>query len=110
MSFFEEVYKVASEIPEGKVATYSQVAAIVGSPRGAQAVGWALRALPSDTTVPWQRIVNAQGRISIQNMKFPQSLQAELLKAEGIPVSYHDDAYWVELEANLWEDARLQIK
>jgi methylated-DNA-protein-cysteine methyltransferase related protein len=51
-------------IPRGRVATYGQIAALAGLPRQPRLVGYALSALPDDSTVPWQRVVNAQGAIS----------------------------------------------
>jgi methylated-DNA-protein-cysteine methyltransferase-like protein len=65
------------------VATYGQVAALVGVPRGARAVGWALRALPSGNTVPWHRVVGAGGRISHRAGAGPE-LQRRKLRAEGV--------------------------
>jgi len=66
MPFFERVYEAVRAIPRGRVATYGQVARLVGVPRGARAVGWALRALDPRRAraVPWHRVVGAGGRIS----------------------------------------------
>lgn len=97
MNFYHEVYRWARKIPKGKVATYGQIATLISTPRSAQVVGFALRALPKDNDVPWQRIINSRGRISIQNPKWPQSEQARLLKEEGIEVVFRDHAYWVDL-------------
>lgn len=80
---YQEIYQAVSRIPAGQVASYGQVAQAVGRPRGARLVGWALRQLPPDTTIPWQRVVNRQGRISIVNPHFSPSRQRELLEAEG---------------------------
>ena len=81
--FFARVYALVREIPRGRVATYGQVAAMVGVPRGARAVGWALRALPSGARVPWHRVVGASGRISLRRGPGPD-LQRERLRAEGV--------------------------
>src|SRR5258705_5235023 len=66
MPFFERVYEAVRAIPRGRVATYGQVAQLVGVPRGARAVGWALRALDPRRAraVPWHRVVGAGGAIS----------------------------------------------
>jgi methylated-DNA-protein-cysteine methyltransferase-like protein len=77
---FEQVYQMVRQIPDGKVATYGQVALWLGWPHGARTVGWALRALSEGSGVPWHRILNAQGRISQADAE----LQQELLEAEGI--------------------------
>ena len=84
-SFFGRVYAAVQAIPRGRVATYGQVAAMVGVPRGARAVGWALRALspPAERSVPWHRVVGAGGRISPRAGPGPE-LQRRRLRAEGV--------------------------
>jgi len=83
--FFARVYEAVRAIPRGRVATYGQVAALVGVPRGARAVGWALRALRGRlaTTVPWHRVVAAGGRISLRGGSGPL-VQKRRLLAEGV--------------------------
>ncbi len=76
---FERVYTLVRQIPQGKVASYGQIARWLGWPRGARTVGWALRALETDD-VPWQRVVNAQGRVSLTG----DTTQQRLLEAEGV--------------------------
>jgi len=72
-------------IPRGRVATYGQVARFVGVPRGARAVGWALRALSPtrEKRVPWHRVVGAGGRISPRAGAGPL-VQRRRLSAEGV--------------------------
>jgi len=84
-SFFERVYELVEQIPRGRVATYGQVAALLGVPRGARAVGWALRALnrPRARTVPWHRVLGAGGRISLRGGSGPTE-QRRRLRAEGV--------------------------
>ena len=84
-SFFGRVYAAVRAIPRGRVATYGEVAAMVGVPRGARAVGWALRALPptAERSVPWHRVVGAGGRISPRAGPGPE-LQRRRLRAEGV--------------------------
>jgi methylated-DNA-protein-cysteine methyltransferase-like protein len=83
--FFARVYALVREVPRGRVVTYGQVAAMLGVPRGARAVGWAMRALPEDEAdrVPWHRVVGAGGRISPRRGPGPQ-IQRRLLRAERI--------------------------
>jgi len=84
-SFFDRVYAAVQAIPRGRVATYGQVAAMVGVPRGARAIGWALRALSkaAERSVPWHRVVGAGGRISPRAGPGPE-LQRRRLRAEGV--------------------------
>ena len=83
--FFERVWSLVEQIPTGRVATYGQVAALLGIPRGARAVGWALRALPMSRqkTVPWHRVVGAGGRISPRAGSGPR-VQRRRLRTEGV--------------------------
>jgi methylated-DNA-protein-cysteine methyltransferase-like protein len=83
--FFGRVYGAVREIPRGRVATYGQVAAMLGVVRGARAVGWALRALPEAEAahVPWHRVVGAGGRISPRSGPGPL-IQRRRLRAEGV--------------------------
>lgn len=104
-NFYEQVYAVARRIPSGRVTSYGRIAAMLGAPNAARAVGYALRALkdrqgdPAYADVPWQRIVNSQGRISIVNREFGAQLQAELLRSEGVVVS---DELYIDLDVYLW--------
>ena len=106
VNFYQEVYKWVRKIPKGKVATYGQIATLISTPRSAQVVGFALRALPENSGVPWQRVINSQGRISIQNPRWPQSEQAKQLKKEGVVVAFRDKAYWVNLGKYLYSFPR----
>lgn len=83
--FYRLVYRVVRRIPRGKVATYGQIAAILGQPRGARAVGMALGALRDGVvdTVPWQRVVGAAGRCTHRD-GFQAGIQQEMLEAEGV--------------------------
>jgi methylated-DNA-protein-cysteine methyltransferase-like protein len=84
-NFFVRVYKAVRRIPRGRVATYGQVAALAGTPRGARAVGWALRALRGgrDERVPWHRVVGSGGRLS-PRAGGGEALQRARLRAEGV--------------------------
>jgi methylated-DNA-protein-cysteine methyltransferase related protein len=84
--FHRLVYRVVRKVPRGTVVTYGQVAAILGHPRAARAVGTALRQLPPVLlrAVPWQRVINATGRISHRGDVLRADQQRELLEAEGV--------------------------
>ncbi|HEY4479156.1 MAG TPA: MGMT family protein [Candidatus Paceibacterota bacterium] len=105
-NFYSKVYDVVKKIPAGKVATYQQVATIISTPRAAQAVGWALRALPDYNNIPWQRVINSQGMISIENLRAPKSLQVKLLREEGVEVKEVDGNYFVDLNTYIWRPYR----
>lgn len=78
------VYATVCQIPPGRVATYGQVARIAGLGRMARQVGYALHALPEDTEVPWHRVVNARGEISLRSSGGADSLQRLRLQREGL--------------------------
>ena len=79
------IYAVVRAIPRGKVATYGQVAQLAGLPRQARLVGYAMHSLPADSDVPWHRVVNAAGKISIRSSGLGHDeLQAQLLRREGV--------------------------
>ena len=66
-SFSEKVFVCVKKVPRGKVVSYGQVASMVGKPRAARQVGWALRTLDiADISIPWWRVVNQKGFLSIK--------------------------------------------
>ena len=82
---YRRIYAVVSRIPKGRVATYGQVATLARLPRQARLVGYAMHALPADSDVPWHRVVNAAGKISIRGDGLGHDeLQAHLLRREGV--------------------------
>jgi methylated-DNA-protein-cysteine methyltransferase related protein len=86
----EKIYAVIRRIPSGKVATYGQVAALAGLPRRARLVGQALRSTPEDVSVPWQRVINAGGKISARGgIGWEEGLQRHLLAEEGVEFDQH---------------------
>ncbi len=78
------IWQVVAQIPRGKVATYGDVAGMAGLPGAARRVGRALKNLPADTRIPWHRVVNAQGRISLPDHSASQYTQRERLESEGV--------------------------
>lgn len=79
-ALYEKIYTVVAEVPHGKVATYGDIAAVVGGGCDARTVGYALNELPENRgEVPWQRVINREGGISTRGLR-----QRELLEAEGV--------------------------
>ena len=97
------IYKIVKKIPRGQVATYGQIAALAAMPRAARQVGYALRATPDNVKIPWHRVVNAEGRVSMR-LKDWQSggddLQKILLAAEGVAF---DETGKIDLKRYRWE-------
>ncbi len=86
-SFNAQVYALVRCIPPGKVLSYGRVAEMLGVPHGAREVGWALSALKrtrNEPPVPWHRVLNAQGRISIKGSPEAALEQRLRLEAEGV--------------------------
>ena len=81
-SMDREVYGIVRRIPPGRIATYGQLAALLGRPRAARAVGGAMRRCPPG--VPWHRVVNAQGAISRRKRAASMLTQRMLLEREGV--------------------------
>ena len=94
--FFERVYEVVEQIPEGMVATYGQVALLAGRPRSARYVGYALHGNPRPGEIPCHRVVFADGRICDGFAFGGPDAQRELLLGEG--VAFKDDMH-VDLAA-----------
>ena len=88
--FYEQVYELVRQVPSGSVVTYGQVAAMLGSPRSARAVGYALRYLPRGTDVPWQRVINHKGEISPRFPAESPLIQRALLESEGVAFDAND--------------------
>ena len=82
--FTRAVYRWVRCIPEGQVASYGDIAALAGSPRAARGVGAALNALLPETEVPWWRVVNRHGELSIPAELGLRALQRTLLEDEGV--------------------------
>lgn len=102
--FAERVYEVVRQVPKGCVATYGQVAALMGSPRSARYVGFALRSNPHPGTgegsVPCHRVVFKDGSVCKGFAFGGPEVQKALLEAEG--VTFCDDDH-VDMQAHLWD-------
>ena len=92
--FFKQVYSILAQIPEGQVVSYGQIARLLGYPRAARQVGWAMRCCPEH--LPWQRVVMADG--SITGGAFAEMRRA-MLEAEG--VAFLPDGR-VDMKKNGW--------
>jgi methylated-DNA-protein-cysteine methyltransferase related protein len=93
--FKNAVIEVVKKIPKGKIVSYGQVALYIGVPRAARQVGWILNGLDDGLLVPWWRVVNNKGRISIKGSKYSALDQKKLLESEGVVV---DDELHMEIE------------
>ncbi|HJQ19897.1 MAG TPA: MGMT family protein [Gemmatimonadaceae bacterium] len=80
---YARIYATVRRVPKGRVATYGQIARLAGLPGDARQVGYALHALPRSTAVPWQRVVNAAGSISLRRTDGAIT-QRLLLEREGV--------------------------
>ncbi|MCP4202325.1 MAG: methyltransferase [bacterium] len=83
-SRYRPFYEVVESIPEGRVATYGQVAMLAGKPGRARLVGHALSSLDEESDVPWHRVINARGEISRRGLGDGEHLQRILLESEGV--------------------------
>ncbi len=81
---YERIWSVVERIPRGRVATYGQVARLARIGNSPRVVGYALHSLPEGLPVPWHRVINAQGRISLPKRSGAYARQRRLLEAEGI--------------------------
>ena len=95
----EAIFAVVRRIPRGRVATYGQIAALAKLPRQPRLVGYALHALSSGTTVPWHRVINARGIVSIRSDGSASLSQRLLLEREGVQF---DGRGRVSLERHQW--------
>lgn len=79
----EKVYSLVRQIPKGKVMTYGQLAAILGEGYTARTIGYVMHGADAEK-VPWQRVINSQGKCSTGKLTIPINLQQELLETEGV--------------------------
>lgn len=105
MTVYEKIYEAVCNIPEGKVATYGQIARLAGNPRWARVVGYALHCNPAFGKIPCHRVVNRQGRIAPGFAFGGPDIQRQMLENEG--VVFCEDGL-VDMNKCLWtggEDA-----
>lgn len=108
----EAILKVVRIIPEGKVMSYGQVALYAGMPRGARLAGWLLRSMKPGLDLPWWRVINNKGMITIKNNKYANAeTQKQLLEQDGVEVG---DDFTVDMKKyrhspKLEEISKLQL-
>jgi len=83
-SKYQRIWETVAQIPKGKVASYADVAKLAGLPGQQRLVGYALHNLPHNSSVPWQRVINAQGKISFPPKSARYKRQQTMLKKEGV--------------------------
>lgn len=87
---YARIYAVVRRIPRGRVATYGQIASLAGLGGHARQVGYALSALPDGTRVPWHRVINARGEVSLRSgLDGGGEQQRRLLETEGVRFNEH---------------------
>lgn len=97
--FFKQVYEIVKKVPEGKVVTYGQVAVMLGAPRMARQVGYALHVNPQPGVIPCHRVVNRFGGLAPAFAFGGAEVQAAMLEAEGVEVK---EDFTVDLAAFRW--------
>jgi methylated-DNA-protein-cysteine methyltransferase-like protein len=81
---YARIYAVIQRVPRGRVATYGQIASLAGLGGHARQVGYALSSLPEGSRVPWHRVINAKGEVSLRSERRVDTEQRRLLEAEGV--------------------------
>ena len=110
VSTYSRIYAVVKKIPRSRVATYGQIAALAGMPRHARQAGYALAATPEGMKIPWHRVINAQGKISVRLKHWDSGnddYQRILLEAEGVAF---DSSGRVDLKRFRWQPMRASDK
>lgn len=97
-SFYQRVIAIIKNIPEGKVATYGQIATYAGNPRAARQVSYILHSSSEKEDLPWHRVINSKGSISLKP-GHGYELQKQMLKKEGITFNEND---CIDLKRFLW--------
>jgi methylated-DNA-protein-cysteine methyltransferase-like protein len=99
MPFTRNVLQVIKSIPEGKVLSYGRVAALAGNPRGARQVSRILHSMSGKHDLPWHRVVNSRGKISLPRGR-GYELQRALLESEGVIFSL---SHTIDFISCLWQ-------
>ena len=105
VSFFERVYNVTCQIPYGKVTSFGAIAKVLGSPKSARMVGWALNAVHNRNDVPADRVLNRKGLLTGKHHFQGTNLMQQLLESEGHIVV---DNQLQNFQENFWTPAIVQ--
>ncbi|WP_040214691.1 MGMT family protein [Clostridium polynesiense] len=98
--FYRRVYEVAAGIPKGKVMTYGQIARLIGEPRSARIVGYAMKSIPEGMKIPAHRVVNRLGEMAPDHVFGSKELQREILLSEGVIFKENG---WVDMEKSQYK-------
>ena len=98
-TFTEKVINLIKQIPAGKVVTYGQIAEYAGNSRGARQISWILSSSSKKYDLPWHRVINSHGKISLKHPK-DYEYQKDLLKKEGISFLINDR---IDLKNYMWK-------
>lgn len=106
-NFKDKVEHLVTQIPRGRVMTYGQIAALVGSPRAARQVGGVAHF--GNPNLPWQRVVNKSGGLA---SGYPGGRRGhkEHLEAEGVAVIGEDGDYRVDIEKLIWRPTEYEVR
>ena len=105
-SFDLRVYETVSQIPFGQVATYGQIAELIGAYGCARQIGWSLKRLRLPSTIPWHRVINSKEEVSMCiGREGTDWVQIDLLKREGV---FIDQDFKIQLRKYLWEPGLLK--
>lgn len=106
--FKDRVLQIIKAVPKGTVVSYGQVAAYAGLPRASREVGWILNSLSEAESVPWWRVVNNKGFLSIRgNQTADKELQKKLLQVDGVEVS---DDFVLDIEKFRFRASQKQLQ
>ncbi|MFX1518051.1 MAG: MGMT family protein [Promethearchaeota archaeon] len=98
-SFSQRVKDIIKKIPKGKVATYGQIATFAGNSRASRQVAWVLHSSSNKDNLPWHRVINSKGKISLPH-NGGYEMQKELLELEGIKFDKHER---INFDKYLWQ-------
>jgi methylated-DNA-protein-cysteine methyltransferase-like protein len=105
-AFTKKVLALIKGIPKGKVASYGQIAKLAGKPQGSRGVGWILNSCTDSHNLPWQRVINSQGKISFPKDTKHYRLQKSLLLKEKVRLRDNDS---IDMEVYGWKKKTKKI-
>ena len=107
----ERIYAIVRQVPPGRVTTYGAVAKVTGGCTARQ-VGYAMAATTDGSNIPWQRVINSQGKISPHGFGYGSAIQRKLLEEEGVVFDKNGKIDLKEYgwPSNFWEESRSEGK